>query len=80
MVPEIEGLPEVDTLVPVGLVVLFERLEDAQLDAGSIAVFLHRTDDLDGHLYLAPAVPCLDDLAEGALSEELDDGVLGGSQ
>lgn len=75
VVAEVERVSQVDTLVAVVLVVACQRRQDPQLDATSIAVFLHRADDLDGHVGISPAVVCLYHLAKGALAEELHDRV-----
>lgn len=75
MVAEVECVSQVDTLVAVVLVVACQRRQDPQLDATSIAVFLHRTDDLDGHVGVSPAVVRLHYLAERALAKELHDRV-----
>jgi hypothetical protein len=71
VVAEVKRVSQVDTLVAVVLVVACQSRQDAQLDATSIAVFLHRADDLDGHVGVSPAVVCLYYLAERALAEEL---------
>jgi len=75
VVAEVECVSQVDTLVAVVLVVACQSRQDPQLDATSIAVFLHRTDDLDGHVGVSPSVVCLYYLAESALAEELHDRV-----
>jgi hypothetical protein len=75
VVAEVEAVAQVDALVAVGAVVGGEGGEDAQLDLGGVAVLLHGADDLDGAAGFALAVVGLDDLAEGALAEEADDGV-----
>ena len=69
VVLEIKRFSKVDALVAVVLVVLCQGGEDSQLDAGSISVLLHGSDDLDGDLLLFLAVEGLDDLAEGALAQ-----------
>jgi hypothetical protein len=75
VVAEVKRVSQVDTLVAVVLVVACQSRQDPQLDATSIAVFLHRPDDLDGHVGVPPAVVCLYYLAERALAEELHDRV-----
>ena len=75
VVAEVKRVSQVDTLVAVVLVVACQSRQDPQFDATSIAVFLHRADDLDGHVGVSPAVVCLYYLAECALAEELHDRV-----
>jgi hypothetical protein len=75
VVAEVKRVSQVDTLVAVVLVVACQSRQDPQLDATSIAVFLHRADDLDGHVGVPPAVVCLYYLAKGALAEELHNRV-----
>lgn len=75
VVAEVKRVSQVDTLVAVVLVVACQSRQDPQLDATSIAIFLHRADDLDGHVGIPPAVVCLYHLPEGALAEELHDRV-----
>ena len=75
VVAEVKRVSQVDTLVAVVLVVAGQSRQDPQLDATSIAVFLHRTNDLDGHIGISPAVEGLYHLAERALAEELHDRV-----
>jgi hypothetical protein len=71
VVAEVKRVSQVDTLVAVVLVVACQSRQDPQLDATSIAVFLHRADDLDGHVGVSPAVVGLHYLAERSLAEEL---------
>ena len=66
----VEGVSEVDALVPIWLVVLGEGGEDAQLDARSVSVLLHRADNLDGDVCRSLVIPGLDDLAKGALAQQ----------
>lgn len=73
VVPEVESVPEMYALVAIVLVVGCKGRENPQLNARCIPVFLNRSDDLDSHLCLAPAIVCLDDFAERALTEQLDD-------
>ena len=48
VVAEIEGLSEVYTFISVLSVVVFQCVEDTQLNFTGITVFLHRPNDLDG--------------------------------
>ena len=80
VVPKVKGIPEVYALVPIVLVVLSQCGKDSQLDTRCISVLLHGTDDLDGDLCPTFAVPCLNDLAESALTKQAYDGVLQQSQ
>lgn len=75
VVAEVKRISQVNTLVAVVLVVAGQSRQDPQLDATSIAVFLHRANDLDGHVGVSPAVVCLYHLAKRALAEEFHDRV-----
>lgn len=78
VVAEVKRVSQMDTLVAVVFVVACQRRQDPQLDATSITVFLHRTDDLDGHIGVSPTVVRLYHLAEGALAQKLHDRVCRG--
>lgn len=69
-----------DAFVPVVLVVLRQRREDAQLNARCIAILLYRADDFDGDLGLSLPVPGLNDLAKGTLAKQADDRVCSSGQ
>lgn len=69
----VETIPQVDTSIPVLLIVGLQRLEHSELDSAGISVLLDRADDLDGNKLVAFLVACLDDLAKGALAEKLHD-------
>lgn len=75
VVAEVKRVSQVDTLVAVVLVIACQCRQDPQLDAASIAVFLHRADDFDGDVGVSPSVVRLHHLAKGALAEELYDRV-----
>ena len=53
-------------------IALFELVEDADLDLACVAVLWNGADDLDCHPRVRLRVDGLDDLAKGALSEQLD--------
>lgn len=73
VVPEIKAIAEVDAAVHVVLVVGRQSREHTELNARSIAILGHRANHLDGALGPLPLVPGLDNLAERALAEQLDD-------
>jgi hypothetical protein len=75
VVPEVEAVAQMDAFVAVAPIVGGQRREDPEFDATSIAVFLHRPDDLDGASGLLSPVVRLDHLSERALAQELDDFV-----
>jgi hypothetical protein len=73
VVPEVEGIPQVNALVSVGFVVQGQGGENAQLNAGGIAVLLNGSNDLDGTFCPLFLVVGLHHFAKGPLTEELDD-------
>lgn len=75
VVAEVKRISQVDALVAVVLVVAGQSRQNPQLDATSIAILLHRANDLDGHVGVSPAIICLYHLAERALAEELHNRV-----
>ena len=75
VVPEIEAVAEVYAFVAVFLVVHGKSGKYSKLDSRSIAVFLHRTYDLDSTPGFPSLVKCLDDFSEGSLAEQFDDVV-----
>lgn len=75
VIPVVETLPQVDAVVAVVPVVGRQSRQDAELDAAGVAVLLDRSDDLDGDSLVGAQLSRLDDLSEGALAEQLDDGV-----
>ena len=77
MAAEVETVSQMDTAVPVLLVVGLESCEDAELDLARVSIFLYGSDDLDGDAFATAAVPSLDDLAECPLAQEFDHLVCG---
>lgn len=75
VVAEVKRVSQVNALVAVVLVIAGQSRQDPQLDATSIAVFLHRSNDLDGHVGISPAVVCLYHFAKRALAEQFHNRV-----
>lgn len=69
VIAEVETVTQVDTLVSVCSVVRGKCGENTQLNARSISVLLHRSDNLDCTPCFLLLVICLDDFAESALTE-----------
>jgi hypothetical protein len=69
----VEAVPQVDASIPVLLVVGLERVQDAKLNPGGVAILLDRSNDLDSHRLAPLDVASLDDFAKGSLSEETND-------
>ena len=67
---EVEAVSQVDAPVPVLLVIRFERGQDSKLNLTRIAIFLDRSNDLDGDKLVASPVLRLDNLAECALPKK----------
>lgn len=68
--PVVEAVAQMDAPVPILLVVGFERGKHPQFNLTSIAILLHRSDDLDCHAFAASSIPGFNDFAECALAEE----------
>lgn len=68
MLPKIEAIPEMDTLIPILLVIRFQRRQDSELYPRSVSVFLDGPNDLDGYFCSAFPVNSFDYLAECALA------------
>lgn len=70
MAAVVEAVPQMDATVSVLLVVGLERVQDAELDPGGVAILLDRSNDLDSHRLAPLDVASLDDFAKGSLAEE----------
>ena len=73
VIPKVETIPEMDALVAVLGIVQGEGLQDAQLDARRVSVFLDRSNDLDGTFGPLALVVGLDDLAKRTLTKQTTD-------
>lgn len=69
---EIEAVPEMNAAISVLLIVCLQGCKYPELDLTGIAVFLHRANDLDGDKLIAFPVLGLYDLAESALTKQLE--------
>ena len=70
VVSEVEGVAEMYTFVPVGLIVQGEGGEDSEFDAGGVPILLDRTYYLDGTFRPFPLIPSLDNFAKSSLPEQ----------
>lgn len=64
-----------DALVAVSRVIRSQRRQNSKFNAGSLAVFLHRSNDLHSTARLGLSVVGFDDLAKGSLAKQFDDQV-----
>lgn len=72
MVSENEVVTELHHPLDVVGIMLLEQEEQLGLDSGLIIVFLLVLDELDGYKLLVLVIQALDDLTEGALTDDLD--------
>jgi len=68
----VETVPQVNTSIPILFVVGLESCQDSKLDLTSVAVFLHRANDLDGDKLVPFLIFRLYHLAECALAKKPD--------
>ena len=78
VVPEVEAVAKVYALVAVVFVVHGKSREYSQLDSRSIAVLLHRTNNLDRASCLSSLVVGFDNFSKGSLAKQFDDIVYNG--
>lgn len=70
MISIVKAVFEMDALVNIMRIILFERVENANLDAARIAVFLYGTNNLNGNVRPRFAIVALHHLAKGSLAEQ----------
>ena len=68
-----------DTFIAILSIIVGQSLEHPQLNAGSVAVFLHRSNDLDCTLGSCPPVKGFYNFAKSALAQKSIDLVCGQS-
>lgn len=73
MPPIIEAIAQMDTPIAVVVVVGLEGSQHTKFYPRGVAVFLDRTDDLNGNLLVPPSILCFDDLAKGTLTQQTGD-------
>lgn len=67
----VEAIAQMDAPVAIFLIVCLERGQDSDFNLGGVAVFLHGSDDFDGHELVALPVTGLNNLAKCALTQEV---------
>lgn len=72
MSSEVEAIPQMDTAVPVLLVVRLQGGENSELDLAGVTVLLYRADDLNGNIFVASLVSGLHYFTKGTLTKEFD--------
>jgi hypothetical protein len=75
VIPEVEGITQMDAFVSVGLVVQRQGRENSQFNARCITVLLHGAYYLDGTLCLSFLVKRLHDFPKGSLAQKPHDRV-----
>lgn len=73
VVPEVETVAKMYAFVAVVLVVHGKSRKYSKLNSRGVAIFLHRTYDLDSTSCLPSLVICFDNLSKGSLTEHFDD-------
>lgn len=71
----VEAVSWMNTPISIFGVVVFERLQDSQLNLGRVSVFLDRSNNLQGDVLLLYNVVGFDDFAKGALPEQFLDSI-----
>lgn len=66
----IEAIPQVNTAIPILLIVGLKSSKYSQFYSGSIAVLLYRANNFDSDLFVASPIVGLYYLAEGTLAEK----------
>jgi hypothetical protein len=75
VVPEVEGITQVDAFVSIGLVVQRQCGENSKFNARCVTVLLHGAYYLDGTLCLSFLVKSLHDFPKGSLAQKPHDRV-----